>query len=149
MQRIQFCPFSTLYGIVPQRISGADRKKVHKTTYFQGDSRIKKYLTGLLTMKNYRIFEIRIIVFRSLHIVNIKFVRAYSYGKKLSRLARKHFDLPNNFVLFIWTVFPLSGKVLNKLRSYGTNIFPCIGISPINKRDLCTRENFLSHMNVK
>ena len=47
------------------------------------------------------------------------------------------------------TVFPLSGKVLDKLRSYGTNIFPCTEISPINKRDLGTRENFSSHMNVR
>ena len=37
------------------------------------------------------------------------------------------------------TVFPLSGKLLNKSRSYGTNIF--------NKRDLGTRENSSSHMN--
>jgi hypothetical protein len=29
-------------------------------------------------------------------------LRAFSYGEKLSRLARKHFDWPNNFVLFIW-----------------------------------------------
>ena len=76
-------------------------------------------------------------------------LRACSYGEKLSRLARKHFDLPNNFVLFIWDEFPLSGKVLNQFHSYTTNIFPCTEISPINKRDLGTWENFSSHMNVR
>ena len=36
--------------------------------------------------------------------------RACSYGQKLSRLARKHFDESNNFVLFIWrNVIPLTG----------------------------------------
>ena len=58
------------------------------------------------------------------------------------------FRLPNNFVLFIWDKFPLREKVFNKIRSYGTNIFPCTEISPINKRYLGTWENFLSHMNV-
>ena len=33
-------------------------------------------------------------------------------------------------------VFPVSGKVLDKLRSYGPNIFSCTEISPVNKRDL-------------
>jgi hypothetical protein len=38
--------------------------------------------------------------------------RACSYGKKLSRLARKHFDYPNNFVLVIRrNVTRLPGKV--------------------------------------
>ena len=34
------------------------------------------------------------------------FLRACSYGETLSLLARKHFDLPNSFVLFIWDGFP-------------------------------------------
>ena len=59
------------------------------------------------------------------------------------------FDSPNSFVLFIWTVFPLRGKVLIKLHSYGTNIFPCTEISPINKLDLGTWENFSFHMTPK
>ena len=59
------------------------------------------------------------------------------------------FRLPNNFDQFIWDKFPLREKVLNKIRSYGTNIFPCTEISPINKRYLGTRENFSSHMNVR
>ena len=37
-------------------------------------------------------------------------VRACSYGQKLSRFPRKHFDRSNNVVLFIWrNVFPLTG----------------------------------------
>ena len=47
------------------------------------------------------------------------------------------------------TVFLLSGKVLNKLRSYGSNIFLCTEISSINKRDLRTQENFSSHIKVR
>ena len=40
-------------------------------------------------------------------------IRACLYGQKLSRLARKHFDKSNNFVLIIWkNVIPLiSGTV--------------------------------------
>ena len=55
-------------------------------------------------------------------------------GKRLSQLARKYFDSPNDFVLFIWDVFSLSGEALNKPRLYGANIFPCSEISPVNKR---------------
>ncbi len=37
-------------------------------------------------------------------------LRACSYGGKLSRLARKHFDKPNSFALFICrNVIPLTG----------------------------------------
>ena len=39
-------------------------------------------------------------------------IRACSYGKKLSQLARKYFDSRNNFVLFIWEKLSrLPGKV--------------------------------------
>ena len=39
----------------------------------------------------------------------ILYLRACSYGQKLSRLPRKHFDRSNNVVLFIWrNVFPLT-----------------------------------------
>ena len=41
-----------------------------------------------------------------------RILRACSYGQKLSRFPRKHFDRSNNVVLFIWrNVFPLTGKV--------------------------------------
>ena len=41
---------------------------------------------------------------------DINRLRACSYGQKLSRLPRKHFDRSHNFVLFIWgNVFPLAG----------------------------------------
>ena len=43
---------------------------------------------------------------------NVCIFRACSYGKKLSRLARKYFDSPNNFFLFIWEKLSrLPGKV--------------------------------------
>ena len=45
-------------------------------------------------------------------------------------------------------VFPLSGNDVYMLRySYGKNIIPCTKISPVNKLDLSTWENFSSHMN--
>ena len=39
-----------------------------------------------------------------------RLLKACSYGQKLSRFPRKHFDRSNNVVLFIWrNVFPLTG----------------------------------------
>ena len=35
----------------------------------------------------------------------------HASGEKLSRLARKNFDSPNNFVLFIWDGFPAKREI--------------------------------------
>ena len=59
--------------------------------------------------------EVRIhhnLVFNNLK-TNVQKLRACSYGQKLSRFPRKHFDRSNNIVLFMWrNVFPLCGKVV-------------------------------------
>ena len=46
--------------------------------------------------------------------------------------ARKRFE--NDFAQFIWDGFP--GKVLNKLRSYGTNILALGNISKVSRYQL-------------
>ena len=42
-------------------------------------------------------------------------------------------------------VFPLSGKVLDKLRSYGPNIFSSIYLVNLSKCFLANRENFFPY----
>ena len=51
-------------------------------------------------------------------------VRACSYGKGLSRLVRKHFDSPDNFVLFIWDGFPAKRESIEQVVFIWHNCFP-------------------------
>ena len=51
-------------------------------------------------------------------------LRACSHGEKLSRLARKHFDWPNSFVLFIWDGFPAKRESFGKVTFIWDKYFP-------------------------
>ena len=74
-----------------------------------------------------------------------------SYGETLSRLPGKvsvcDVALSKSTIEKLLNDRKFSGKVGYMLCSYGQNIIPCTEISPVNKRDLGTRENFSSHMN--
>ena len=70
-------------------------------------------------------------------ILNTTWLRACSYGQKLSRLPRKHFD---KFTSEISPWYEIIWKVA--LCSYETKVFPGTEISLADRRDLGDRDNF-------